>query len=300
MAGRDPDHDGGDGDRAPTQRDRPDDPPAVYVCGLEVGLLDVGRVVTLNGYAEACKRLAFVSSAFYLERDLLMATKRVRYGRWQRTRLMGLSRTGDVERVSFLLLKVHAEVDAADAGGRTSPYLASEEGRDVTVRLLLDRGADVGARTTRGWTPLRPRLGSTCRRSKEYPCRPRSSVVERSLRTEHFSLKQRRVDGSIPSVGNTFGGLSWFESPSRGISLRSAVSPRSARSFGSYGVVFIETHRLVCFWGQEEVWMMLDRVAKGENPEEGRWGGRGEGPHLHSGPCGGTHGGQLARVCSGR
>jgi hypothetical protein len=97
MAGRDPDRDRDrdDGAPPPAQRARPDDPPApVYVCGLEVGLLDVGRVVALNGYPEACKRLAFVSSSFYLERDLLMATKRVRYGGWERTRLMSLSRKG--------------------------------------------------------------------------------------------------------------------------------------------------------------------------------------------------------------
>jgi hypothetical protein len=157
MAGRDPDGDDGDG-APPAQRARPDDPPAtVYVCGLEVGLLDVGRVVALNGYPEACRRLAFVSSGFYLERDLLMATKRVRYGRRQRTRLMSLSRKGDVERVSFLL-KVKAEVDAADvggwAGGSTSLHWASEKGHACVVRLLLDRGAEVNAADVGDWTPL--------------------------------------------------------------------------------------------------------------------------------------------------
>jgi ankyrin repeat protein len=156
MAGRDPDPDRDDQDDGapPAQRARPDDPPApVSVCGLEVGLLDVGRVVALNGYPEACKRLAFVSSSFYRERDLLMATKRVRYGGKQRTRLMRLSRAGDVERVSFLL-KVKAEVDAADAHGWTSLHLASEEGHASVVRLLLDGGADVAARTISDWTPL--------------------------------------------------------------------------------------------------------------------------------------------------
>jgi ankyrin repeat protein len=155
MAGRDsdPDHDDRDDGAPPAQRARPDDPPAVYVCGLEVGLLDVGRVVALNGYPEACRRLAFVSCSFYLERDLLMATKRVRYGRRQRTRLMSLSRKGDVERVSFLL-KVNAEVNAADAGGYTALHWASREGHASIVRLLLDRGADVGARTAGDSTPL--------------------------------------------------------------------------------------------------------------------------------------------------
>jgi hypothetical protein len=78
MAGRsDDDNDDGGGARRVAARV---DDPAVYVCGLEVGLLDVGRIVALNGYADACKRLAYVASAFYLERDLLMATKHVRYG----------------------------------------------------------------------------------------------------------------------------------------------------------------------------------------------------------------------------
>jgi ankyrin repeat protein len=155
MAGRDPD----DGDVAPAppaQRARPDDdPPAapVYVCGLEVGLLDVGRVVALNGYPEACKRLAFVSPSFYLERDLLMATKHVRYGKKKRTRLMSLSRAGDVERVSFLL-KVWAEVEARDVWGMTALLWACHEGQVAVVRLLLDRGADVGARGDDGWTAL--------------------------------------------------------------------------------------------------------------------------------------------------
>jgi ankyrin repeat protein len=154
MAGRDHDRDDRDDGAPPAQRARPDDPPApVYVCGLEVGLLDVGRVVALNGYPEACRRLAFVSSGFYLERDLLMATKRVRYGGKQRTRLMSLSRTGDVERVSFLL-KVHAEVDADDAWGWMSLQIASMYGHESVVRLLLDKGADVGARTALGLTSL--------------------------------------------------------------------------------------------------------------------------------------------------
>jgi hypothetical protein len=64
-----------------------------------------------------------VSCSFYRERDLLMATKRVRYGGKQRTSLMSLSHTGDVERVSFLL-KVGAEVDDADADGWSGGYTA--------------------------------------------------------------------------------------------------------------------------------------------------------------------------------
>jgi hypothetical protein len=56
MAGRDPD----DHDGAPA-------PPAVFVCGLEVGLLDAGRLVALNGYAHEFRRLPFVSRVFRRE-----------------------------------------------------------------------------------------------------------------------------------------------------------------------------------------------------------------------------------------
>jgi ankyrin repeat protein len=154
MAGRRSDDIGDGGDGARRVAARPDEPAAaVYVCGLEVGLLDVGRVVALNGYADACKRLAYVAPAFYLERDLLMATKRVRYGGRGRTRLMGLARKGDAERVAFLL-KVGAEVEARDAGGWTPLLLASEQGHEPVVRLLLDRGADTSAAMTSGATSL--------------------------------------------------------------------------------------------------------------------------------------------------
>jgi ankyrin repeat protein len=146
MAGRDPD---GDGPwRAARRRHQP-----LTVCGLEVGLLDVGRVVALNGYPEACRRLAFVSPSFYLERDLLMATKRVRYGGKQRTRLMSLSRAGDVERVTFLL-KVGAETEAQDRQRWTPLHLASYAGHEPIVRLLLDKSADVGTTMPDGCTPL--------------------------------------------------------------------------------------------------------------------------------------------------
>ncbi len=133
MAGRDPDDDGPW--RAARRRHQP-----LNVCGLEVGLLDVGRVVALNGYEEACRRLAFVSSSFYLERDLLMATKRVRYGPQKRTRLMSLSRAGDAERVTFLL-KVRAEMEAQDAWGYTALHYASFYGQVAIVRLLREAGA---------------------------------------------------------------------------------------------------------------------------------------------------------------
>jgi hypothetical protein len=144
MAGRDDDDntDGGGGARRVAARI--DDSPAL-VCGLEVGgLLDVGRLVALNGYADACGRLTFVARPFYVERGLLMATKHARYGVKQRTRLMSLARKGDVERVAFLL-KVGADTEARDADGSTPLYIASKQGHEAVVRLLLVGGADVRA-----------------------------------------------------------------------------------------------------------------------------------------------------------
>jgi ankyrin repeat domain-containing protein 50 len=121
--------------------------------GLEVGLLDVGRFVALNGYAPACLRLAFVARGFYDEDDYLVACKHVRYGDKQRTRLMSLARKGDKRRVS-LLIDVGADVNAADTDGRTALHLASSCGRTDIVRILVQRGADLDAEDARGRTAL--------------------------------------------------------------------------------------------------------------------------------------------------
>jgi hypothetical protein len=47
------------------------------------------------------------------------------------------------------------------------------------------------------------------------------------------------------------------------------------RSFALYGVAYVETHRLVWFLGQEEVWMVRDGVAKVKMQAEGSGEGRG-------------------------
>ncbi len=124
------------------------------VSGLEIGLLDVGRFVALNGYAHECRLLPFLSRSFRREEDFLVACKHVRYGgKRQRTRLMSLAQLGDVDRVT-LLLKVGADVEARDADGYRPLHIASTNGRGSVVRQLLERGADVRATTTDGWTPL--------------------------------------------------------------------------------------------------------------------------------------------------
>jgi ankyrin repeat protein len=120
---------------------------------LEVGLLDVGRFVALNGYAHECRRLVFVSRDFYGEDDYLVAGKNVEYGDLQRTRLMSLARKGDLRRVT-LLLKVGGDVNAADEDGMTPLLLASERGHASVVNTLLDSEANVEARDVRGRTAL--------------------------------------------------------------------------------------------------------------------------------------------------
>jgi hypothetical protein len=110
---------------------RPAPPLTVY--GLEVGLLDVGRFVALNGYAEECKRLPFVSPDFAREEDFVVALKNVTYGPYERTRFHALERKGDGPKVR-LLLKVGADVDAWTTEGETPLHFASEEGRTVRER----------------------------------------------------------------------------------------------------------------------------------------------------------------------
>jgi ankyrin repeat protein len=127
--------------------------PPVTVYGLEVGLLDVGRFVALNGYADACRRLPFLSRAFHREEDYVVACKLVRYGGKQRTRLMSLARAGDSKRVA-LLLKVGAKVDAKDTRGSTALHCASEAGHATIVRQLLDKGADANVVDRDNETPL--------------------------------------------------------------------------------------------------------------------------------------------------
>jgi hypothetical protein len=106
------------------------------VSGLEVGLLDVGRFVALNGYAHECRLLPFLSRSFRREEDFLVACKHVRYGGKQRTRLMSLAGGGDVDRVT-LLLKVGADVEARERG-RLSPASALLP-KGLTHRLPPDR-----------------------------------------------------------------------------------------------------------------------------------------------------------------
>jgi hypothetical protein len=138
---------------------RPARPYRLPVSGLEVGLLDVGRFVALNGYAHECRRLPFLSRALRREEDFLIACKHVRYGGKQRTRLMSLARLGDVERVA-LLLRVRADVEARDKGGWRPLHLASVRGHEAVVRQLLDRGADGGAGEHRQRGGTAPHLAS--------------------------------------------------------------------------------------------------------------------------------------------
>jgi len=53
-----------------------------------------------------------------------------------------------------LLLDKGAQLEAKSSGGSTPLNFASGHGHIEIVRLLCDRGADVEARCNRGWRPL--------------------------------------------------------------------------------------------------------------------------------------------------
>jgi ankyrin repeat protein len=116
--------------------------PPVFVDGLEADLLfDAARLVALNGYADACKLLPFLSPDFLREDDFLIATKHVRYGGKQRTRLMSLARKGDEVRVRRLM-RVGADVLAKDQWNQTVLELACMGGLESVVKDVLEDKAD--------------------------------------------------------------------------------------------------------------------------------------------------------------
>jgi hypothetical protein len=115
-------------------------------------LFDAARLVALNGYAHECRLLPFLSPDYHREEDFLVASKHVRYGRRQRTRLMSVARSGDVGRVS-LLLWVQADVDARDADMWTPLHFAALFCHEAVVHALDTWYADFRKTTSEGWTP---------------------------------------------------------------------------------------------------------------------------------------------------
>lgn len=71
-----------------------------------------------------------------------------------RTALSIASENGDVEAVVALLSTRSNVVDQADRFGQTALHLASRRGHDRVVRLLLEAGASVNAKTCIFATPL--------------------------------------------------------------------------------------------------------------------------------------------------
>ncbi len=78
--------------------------------GFEHLLNDALSVVAYNGFAHDCRRVPFVSKDAYESSDLLVATKRVRYGERGRDRLHSLAWKGDVRGVE-ILVKGGADLD---------------------------------------------------------------------------------------------------------------------------------------------------------------------------------------------
>jgi uncharacterized protein len=56
--------------------------------------------------------------------------------------------------VELLLEQASMDLDACDANGRTALYLAAANGHDAAVRALLESGADIETKGSRGETSL--------------------------------------------------------------------------------------------------------------------------------------------------
>jgi ankyrin repeat protein len=61
---------------------------------------------------------------------------------------------GGHETVVRLLLEKGADVKAKTSSGWTALHLAARGGHEAVVRLLLEKGADAKAKTSSGWTAL--------------------------------------------------------------------------------------------------------------------------------------------------
>jgi ankyrin repeat protein len=58
-----------------------------------------------------------------------------------------------------LLLKSGIEIDAVDARGRTALHGAALQGYDDVVQALVDRGASLDVKDSKGFTPLDTAMG---------------------------------------------------------------------------------------------------------------------------------------------
>jgi hypothetical protein len=137
----------GGGDAGPPAVTHRDAPVPVSVCGLVTELEDVGRVVALAGYGDATRRLPFVCKSLHDDDELLVATGKATYGPKERTRLMSLSRLGDVRRVTHLIracggtaVNVQAEDKCGYMDRHNALAYACMEGRAAVARVLVEVG----------------------------------------------------------------------------------------------------------------------------------------------------------------
>ena len=95
------------------------------------------------------------------------------------------------------VLRLGSDIDAANPAGDTALHIASAQGYDTVVRTLVERGADMNLRNTRGLTPLGALMS---RRPNTVPCE-----MPIALATSRLSVAKSNglvvVDASAWPVG---------------------------------------------------------------------------------------------------
>jgi hypothetical protein len=111
-------------------------------------LADVADLVLFCGYVEEGKRLPFLTSSLYNDRQVFLVTHAVHYGRLPKTRLHYLVKKGNVDKLRSVIESAHGGLDLTvrDYRNWTLLHCACELSHPTTsvavATVLLDAGAD--------------------------------------------------------------------------------------------------------------------------------------------------------------